>query len=276
VSPSSTDAAATVPPPSDPPAAPETSADTAAAPTATEPGTHDAPQALVLRSDGLEAGAFDAVARFGDPEPDVMPIMNTALGTPSSTDTYPYADARVQRRTFTWDSVGGASFRVLFEDADGVFRLRGWELDGLRGLDGLSVATSDGIGLGTTVEELLSADPDTVFGGWPEPGCGDVWWSPGVFSAGDGLRGEVGSPPDDRGHFMLLDQALVQNGFPDGLECQDDVMCYSLFEEVRMALGLQPGFGLDRELWLALGLPLPFDQTAPVVMLRAGTLVTTC
>lgn len=49
-----------------------------------------------------------------------------------------------------------------------------------------------------------------------------------------------------------------------------------MFGEFQQSVGLEVGCGLERETWLALGLPLPPDPDAPVQLLRAGQNVTEC
>jgi hypothetical protein len=230
---------------------------------------------LVLAADGLGA------ATFGDPADTVVPMLVAVLGPPSSdiTEPPPYTGQEVR-----WESPSAAAFIVVFEQSGSQYGFAGWELNGSNGLTGFDLATAEGITLGSTAADLLSAYPDTVFGGRVEPGCGDDWWTPSVFHVGrtdatgggfaSGLRGELQPAADP---WARLDRALVDHGFPAVGDSCTDVMCANLFDAVQRSVGLPPtGWGLDRDTWLALGLPLPDDPTAPIALLRAGALCTTC
>jgi hypothetical protein len=230
---------------------------------------------LVLAADGLGAAAF------GDPADTVVPLLIAALGPPSVdvAEPPPYTS-----RYLRWEGTGGATFFALFRQTGNQYLFAGWELNGVTGLTGFDLATAEGITLGSTAAELLATYPDTVFGGIPEPGCGDAGWIPSVFYIGDadttdggfgtGLRGQLQLAEEP---WIALEQALVDRGFPAIPDSCTDVWCANVFDVVRRAVGLTPtGRGLDRDIWLTLGLPLPDDPTAPVTWLRAGALPGMC
>ncbi len=230
---------------------------------------------LTLRVDGL--GPFD----FGDGPDAIVTRVTAELGTPASDATYQAGfqcgDGWCQgrARTVEWQGVGGARFTVRFHATAGDFVFAGWRLSGYGGLTGIDLATSDGITLGSPAADVLAVSPDARFGYWPEGLCGDAWWDPASFRIGDpgddysfdGLRGSVRIEDP----WASLDQALVDLGFPDGATCRYDVMCSDLFATVQQMLGLPVTYTLDRATWTALGLPLPPDTHAPVLMLTSGT-----
>lgn len=247
-------------------------------------GSADPNSTVVLRNDGL------AVADFGDPDTALMPTLLDVLGVPgwdlTATMTYECEEGSCdgRERSVTWWSADEATFRVRFEQTDGALEFIAWELSGYDSRRGVSLATSEGVALGSTASELLAAYRDVDFGHWPEPGCGDAWWNPGAFRIDEherdntgtwtGLRGSLGHDWDAM--LRTLDEALIAHGVAQGLDCYQDVMCADVFGEFQQSVGMPVGGGLDRSTWRALGLSLPPDPDAPVEALRAGEQITTC
>jgi peptidoglycan hydrolase-like protein with peptidoglycan-binding domain len=236
---------------------------------------------LILAADGL--GAVD----FGDHAESALPTLTNGLGEPaedvSGRRDYLCGDTTCEgrERVVSWTGPA-ARFSIRFDDTGNGLLLAGWELAGT-GSGGIDLATADGVRLGSSGTAVQTASPDTVFGYYPEPGCGDTWWSPGEFRVGaeatealdwTGLRGSLGG--FDENARAAVHQAMIENGYAGGIDCMQDVMCAEVFGEFQESLGLPFAGGLDRATWLALGLPLPLDPDAPVVQLRAGDLITGC
>lgn len=236
---------------------------------------------VILRDDGL------AVAEFGDPTVAVMPTLLDVLGTPEWDLTarmmYGCGEGLCEglERTVRWWRPDEATFSVRFEQTEGDFEFVAWQLSGYGGRWTIGLATAEGVALGSTASELISVYPNADFGHFPEPGCGDAWWNPGEFRIGvnesDGARGLRGSVDHDWDVMLQsLNEALIAHGVPQGLDCDQDVMCADVFGEFQQSVGLPVGGGLERSTWLALGLPLPPNSSAPVQVLRAGQEVTSC
>lgn len=233
----------------------------------------EAPVAVTtLRAGGL--GDLD----FGAPADTVVDALVAVLGTP--TEDHNWWGGDDGRRTTSWRGPGGAEFVVVSTSAGGGLRFVGWELNGWFGLDGFDLATSAGVTLGTEAADLAALHPETRFGFYPEPGCGDAWWSPGEFAVGG--SGEVVRFGELRGSLDLadtygpLERAVIAHGFPDGLHCFNDVMCTEVIAELQAALGVPVTSFMDRTTWTALGLPLPLEPDAPVALLRAGETIPQC
>ena len=243
---------------------------------AAEPGAM-----LILAADGV--GAVD----FGVPAAGALPALTNGLGEPAEDVTgpmnYPCGDTTCagRERVVAWTGPV-ARFSVRFDDTGNGLLFTGWELAGTPS-GGIDLATAGGIRLGSSGMRVLTTYPDTVFGFYPEPGCGDTWWSPGEFRIGGeavevidwtGLRGSLGGFDDVA--RAAVHQAMIDHGYLGGIECGGDVMCAEVFGEFQESVGLPYAGGLDRATWLALGLPLPLDSGAPVELLRAGGLIVGC
>jgi hypothetical protein len=105
------------------------------------------PRPVTLRGDGL------GIVDFGTPTSEALEILDGALGPPSRTSERFY-------RYAYWDDLGLA---VAFDDYDfyrddGVEHFVGWGVWGEPG----AVATSGGVGIGDTYEELSTAHPGQV------------------------------------------------------------------------------------------------------------------
>ncbi|MDJ0770273.1 MAG: peptidoglycan-binding domain-containing protein [Ilumatobacter sp.] len=244
----------------------------------------DSDSTVILRHDGL------AVADFGDPPGIVVRVLTEMLGTPewdaTATMSYSCDDAWCEgrERTVRWEAPGGAAFSVRFEQTDGDFEFIAWDLWGYGDRTGISLATPEGVALGSAASALLAVYPGADLGGWPEPGCGDAWWDANTFRISMNMVDGTGGPAELRGSFgvdwdvirQALHDALIAHGVPQGLDCYHDVMCADAFGQFQQSVGLPVVGGLDRATWLALGLTLPLDPTAPVEALRAGQEVTSC
>jgi peptidoglycan hydrolase-like protein with peptidoglycan-binding domain len=243
---------------------------------AAEPGA-----TLILAADGVGA------VEFGDHAAGALPALTNGLGEPAEDLTgrmdYPCGDTTCagRERVVAWTGPV-ARFSVRFDDTGNGLLFTGWELTGTPS-GGIDLATEKGIRLGSSGMRVQTAYPDTVFGFYPEPGCGDTWWSPGEFRIGGeaayaldwtGLRGWLGVFDDNA--RAAVHQAMIDHGHPSGIDCAQDVMCAEVFGEIQESVGLPHTGGLDRATWLALGLPLPLDSDAPVEQLRAGALITGC
>lgn len=236
------------------------------------PAVDPPPRVAPLRADGL--GTFD----FGTPVEEMVGPLIAELGPPAddySPSCYGDEPCSPGEQRISWRGSSGARFEVRFDDLGDGLRFTGWELTSWGGEGRFDLATASGITLGLSAAELSAEYPAIQYGFWPQPACGDTWWSPGQFrvDAGEtGLRGSVAH--DDP--FGQLDQAIIDLGFPDGLSCGGDVMCSGVFRQVQATLGLPQSGTLDRETWTALDLPLPLDPAAPIQELRAGRLVNVC
>jgi len=122
----------------------------------------DAPTTLpnVLRGDGV------ATVSFGTPAEQALPVLVDLLGAPQVDRTEGAQDCYgsvAAVRFLTWDSLG---LRLVFTDWDGEWvdptaiplQLADWEIIGP------GVKTEEGIGWGSTVEELVTAFPQVLFG----------------------------------------------------------------------------------------------------------------
>ncbi len=153
----------------------------------------------------------------------------------------------------------------------------GWSLSGDGPLEGVELATPDGITLGTSVADLLAVHPDAVVDADWLPQCGDSWWLPNQFEFGDGLRGGAGPLADQPDAVLdMAVAALAAHGHPIFGENCGGVDCFDGIADYQRSVGLPDTGVLDTATWLSLGLPLPADPTAVFHYLEAGTGIVHC
>lgn len=243
---------------------------TAAATTTTTVSTTASSVALagkrvVLAPDGL------GPAKFGQPSDTVISLLTDALGPPLGR---PLVESGV-----SWGAEDATHLTAFFSvpEAGGVSHFTGWQLSGDGPLDGVELASPDGITLGTSVADLLAAHPDAVVGADWLPQCGDSWWLPNQFEFGEGLRGIAGPLPDQPDVVLdMAEAALAAHGHPIDWGNCGDPGCWAEVADYQRSVGLPDSGLFDRATWLALGLPLPADPTAVIHYLEAGTGIVYC
>ncbi len=222
-------------------------------------------QRVVLAPDGL------GPAKFGQPSDTVISLLTEVLGPPAVRQGFATG--------VSWGAEDGTRLTAFFTfpEAGGVSHFTGWSLSGDGPLEGVELATPDGITLGTSVADLLAVHPDAVVDADWLPQCGDSWWLPNQFDFGDGVRGIAGPLADQSDAVMNMAlAALAAHGHPIDREQCGDPACWAVVADYQRSVGLPDSGLFDRATWLALGLPLPADPTAVFHYLEAGTGIVYC